>query len=520
MAQPQKPVVLCILDGWGEREDRENNAVALANTPNWDRMVARWPKSTLLACGEDVGLPDGQMGNSEVGHLNLGAGRIVWQDLPRISNAIADGSLADNDALNGFIGELKRSGGDCHLLGLVSPGGVHAHQDHMVALAKIVSGAGVPVKIHAFLDGRDTPPRSAKDFMSKFEADLAGNANISVATVIGRYYAMDRDKRWERVERAYNAIVAGDAPEVANVSDAIEASYGNDVTDEFVEPVKLTSYGGMHDGDGILMANFRADRARQLLGALGDPNFSDFDRQKTVAFAAKLGMVSYSTELDDYYPSIFAPDVLTQTLGELVEAAGLKQLRLAETEKYPHVTYFFSGGREAEYVGEERILIPSPKVATYDLKPEMSAGEVTEKLVDAIRTKRFDLIIINYANGDMVGHSGILEAAIKAAETVDACIGQVEAALVETGGVMLLTADHGNCETMVDPETGGPHTAHTMNPVPLLLVNASDAEASIGNGRLADIAPTLLDLIGLDQPQDMTGSSLIKRHSAKATASL
>ncbi|MFM1814441.1 MAG: hypothetical protein RLZ98_1136 [Pseudomonadota bacterium] len=513
-----RPVVLCVLDGWGERADSANNAVALANTPNWDRMVATWPHAQLEACGEDVGLPAGQMGNSEVGHLNLGAGRIVWQDLPRVDNAIADGSLARNEALAAYIGKLKASGGTCHLLGLVSPGGVHAHQAHILALAGIVARAGVPVAIHAFLDGRDTPPKSAAGYMRDFLAGLEGLDNVRIEAVVGRYWAMDRDNRWERVERAYNLIVCAEAPEAADPISAIEASYAKDVADEFVDPVKMPGYGGMADGDGVLMANFRADRARQLLAALVVPGFQGFARQRVVKFAALLGMASYSTELDKYFPAILEPMILTETLGELVEKAHLRQLRIAETEKYPHVTYFFSGGREEAYEGEDRTLIPSPKVATYDLQPEMSAMEVTDKLVAAIKSKTYDLIVINYANGDMVGHTGILDAAKKAAETIDAAIGRVEAALIEVGGTMLLTADHGNCEMMVDPETGGPHTAHTMNQVPILLVNAREAGLGIGHGRLADVAPTLLQLMGLAQPEAMTGQSLLVRESATVPA--
>ena len=409
-----RPVVLCILDGWGEREESDHNAVALAQTPNWDRMVHRWPTSTLDASGEDVGLPAGQIGNSEVGHLNIGAGRVVLQQLPRIDKAIVDGALATAPALTSFVADLKKSGGRCHLLGLVSRGGVHSHQDHGLALARVVADAGIDVVVHAFLDGRDTPPRSAADYMRDFASALADIPNARIATVTGRYFAMDRDKRWERVEQAYDALVLAEGRPFDDPVEAIETSYKDDVSDEFVEPAIIGSYDGMKDGDGVLMFNFRADRARQLLGALTDPDFDHFPRKRVVSLPARLGMAEYSDELNERFGAVFPPTELRQTMGEVVSEAGLKQLRMAETEKYAHVTFFFNGGREPVFDGEERILVPSPKVATYDLQPEMSAPEVTEKLVDAIGSGRFDLIVINYANGDMVGHTGSLEAAISA----------------------------------------------------------------------------------------------------------
>lgn len=509
MTKSNGPVVLCILDGWGKRAERDANAIALGETPNWDRMVQQWPTGELECAGADVGLPDGQMGNSEVGHMNLGAGRIVWQDLPRINNAIADGSLAANDALWAFMSKLKGSGGTCHLAGLVSPGGVHAMDTHVVALARMLSTEGIPVAIHAFLDGRDTPPRSAIDDIARLERNISGFGDVRLATLCGRYFAMDRDNRWERVSRCYNVIMSGVGTPNTSAADAIQASYDADTSDEFVEPIVLGDYKGINDGDGLLIANFRSDRVRELLAALIDPEFEGFRRDKTASFSAQLGMVSYSDSLDKLCPAIFPPVRLTKTLGEVVANAGLKQLRLAETEKYPHVSFFFNGRVETPFENENRILVPSPKVATYDLQPEMSAPEVTEHLIDAIRTKSVDLVIVNYANGDMVGHTGSLDAAITATTYIDTCLGEIEQAIMETDGTMIVTADHGNCEMMVDPITGGPHTAHTLNPVPTVLVNHPTNNAKMANGRLADIAPTLLNLLGVPQPAEMTGTSLI-----------
>ena len=506
----QRPVVLCILDGWGLRKESADNAVALAATPNWDRLVTSCPMGQLACSGADVGLPDGQMGNSEVGHLNLGAGRVVWQDLPRINRAIDDGSLAASPTLNDFIAKLKASGGACHLVGLVSPGGVHAHQDHIAALAKIVAAAGVQVHIHALTDGRDTPPESAADYIAQLEKSIADVNDADIATVCGRYFAMDRDNRWERVSRAYNLIVSGESNgSFDDAYDAIKSSYAAGTTDEFIEPVRRTGYRGMRDGDGILYANFRADRVRELLSAILEPAFDGFERSRTVALSAALGMVTYSDRLGEICETIFPPEQIANTLGEVVANAGRQQLRAAETEKYPHVTYFFNGGEEVPNEGEERLLVPSPKVATYDLQPEMSAPELTEKLAEKIRSGAFDLFIINYANGDMVGHTGDLEAAKKAVETVDASIGTLEQALLEVGGAMLIIADHGNCEMMFDREAGVPHTAHTLNPVPAILLNCNRDGVEVSDGRLADVAPTILDLMGIAQPAEMTGQSLL-----------
>ena len=502
-----KPVVLCILDGWGESDVREHNAIMQALTPTMDRLRAHYPRGVLSASEGDVGLPGGQMGNSEVGHMNIGAGRIVMQDLPRIDAAIADGSFARNPQLAAFIGALKKSGGTAHVMGLVSNGGVHSHQAHVAALANAIAMAGVPVAVHAFLDGRDTAPQSAKAFMAQLESDLKG---ARIATVSGRYYAMDRDKRWERVEQAYNTLTVGQGEKAADTASAIATSYAQKKTDEFVLPTVIGDYTGMKDGDGIVMANFRADRARQLLHALVDPAFDGFTRTP-LRFAATLGAVEYSEKLNPMMPAMFPQQTLEGNLGELVANAGMKQLRIAETEKYAHVTFFFNGGVEQPYPNEDRILVPSPKVATYDLKPEMSAHEMTDQLVEAIRTGGYDLIVVNYANTDMVGHSGDIKAAMKAVEAVDACLGRVCEALDAVGGTMFITADHGNAECLHDDDSGQPHTAHTLNHVPAILVSRDyiNTGATLPQGILADIAPTILELLGLAKPAGMTGRSLI-----------
>ena len=478
---PSRPTMLVILDGWGWREESADNAIRQARTPNFDRLWAAGPHAFLRTSGEDVGLPEGQMGNSEVGHLNIGAGRVVMQELPRIGRAIRDGSLAASPAVRGLIGALRESGGACHLLGLISPGGVHAHQDHAVALARIVAGAGIPVRIHAFTDGRDTPPRSAADYMAKFAADLPAGA--SVATVCGRYFALDRDNRWERVSRAYGVVARGEGEAFATPADAIAAAYAAETTDEFVPPAAIAGYAGMADGDALLSFNFRADRIRELLMALLDPAFSGFERNR-VQFAAAVGMTRYSDQLAPLMQAVFAPNSMSSILGEVASQAGLRQLRLAETEKYPHVTYFLNGGREEPFPGEERIMVPSPKVATYDLQPEMSAPELTRRAVDAIGSGGYDLLVLNFANTDMVGHTGSLPAAIAAAEAVDAGLGAIAEAIAAQSGALLVTADHGNAELMRDPATGEPHTAHTTNPVPALLAGRPGAHLS--DGRLAD----------------------------------
>jgi len=513
-----RPVVLCILDGWGCRSERADNAILAARTPNWQRFLETSPHARLQASELYVGLPQGQMGNSEVGHMNIGAGRVVMQDLPRIDQAIADGSLARNPALADFVAALKRSGGTAHLLGLLSPGGVHSHQDHLAALARLLDAAGVLVCVHAFLDGRDTPPKSAIEYLAKFAADTKALSRVAIATVSGRYFAMDRDKRWDRVEKAWRALALGEGERAADAPAAVQQAYAAGKSDEFVPPTAVAGYAGMRDGDGVLCANFRADRVREILAALLDPGFAGFARPRTPRFAASLGLTEYSTELNRFVKTLFPPEDLADTFGEVVSHAGLTQLRIAETEKYAHVTFFFNGGREAEFPGESRILVPSPKVATYDLKPEMSAPEVTDRLVEAIERGGFDVVVVNFANTDMVGHTGDLAAAAKAVEAVDRCLGRLADAVKRAGGSLLITADHGNAEMMRDPATGQPHTAHTLNPVPLLLVNPPAGIAGLADGRLADIAPTLLQLLGLGQPASMTGRSLLRRAAERATA--
>lgn len=501
---PQKPVMLIILDGFGYREDQTDNAVALAHTPNFDKLWANSPHALLNTSGRVVGLPDGQMGNSEVGHLNIGAGRRVMQELPKVDTAIEDGSLEKNQTIQNFIAALKASGGTAHLLGLVSPGGVHAHQRHEVALAKILSTAGIPVIAHVWTDGRDTPPESGLEFVSHYQAALEGYGKIG--TLVGRYYAMDRDKRWERVAQAYELLVDAKGTPFASAKAAIEASYAEKITDEFIKPAVIDGYAGIKDGDAIICANFRADRVREILTALVDPIFDSFKVRQPKLVGA-VGMTAYSDALAPFMQTVFPPESLDDILGQVVSAHGLQQLRMAETEKYPHVTYFFNGGVEAPFPGEDRILVPSPKVATYDLQPEMSAPELTEKAVDAINSGKYDMIILNFANPDMVGHTGVLKAAIKAVETVDAGLGRIWEAVRAQGGVILATADHGNCEMMRDPATGGPHTAHTTNLVPVLLAGGP-AGIQLHDGVLADLAPTILKLMQIPQPLAMTGKPL------------
>jgi 2,3-bisphosphoglycerate-independent phosphoglycerate mutase len=505
--QKRRPVMLVVLDGWGWREGSTDNAVRLARTPTFDRLWDSCPHVLVRTSGGDVGLPQGQMGNSEVGHLNIGAGRVVMQDLPRISNAIADGEIKRSPALLGLIERMRQGGGTCHLMGLVSPGGVHSHQDHAAALAKMLSEAGIPTAVHVFTDGRDTPPQSASEDIARLRAALP--QSIPITTVCGRYYAMDRDNRWDRVAKAYAAIVEAEGPRFPDALAVIADAYAHDISDEFLLPAVVGDYHGMRDGDGILCFNFRADRVREILGALLDPAFAGFLRQRRVDFAAAVGMTQYSETLDGFMQAILSPQALPNILGEVVAAAGRTQLRIAETEKYPHVTYFLNGGEEAQYPGEDRIMVPSPKVATYDLQPEMSAPEVTNRAVNAIKSGKYDLIVLNYANPDMVGHTGNLAAAIKAVETVDTELGRIAQAIAKAGGALLVTADHGNCEMMRDPETGGPHTSHTTNPVPLLLMDGGNV--SLAEGRLADIAPTVLELMGLPKPMEMTGASLLRR---------
>ena len=505
----KRPVILCVLDGWGYRAQKENNAIALANTPVWDRWMATYPTCFLKTSGRDVGLPDGQMGNSEVGHTNLGAGRVVMQDLPRIDEAIATGKLAQNPVLLDLQKALQKTGGTCHMMGLMSDGGVHSHIHHFIALARLLGQAGIPVSVDAFLDGRDTPPTSGLSYVQQFEQHIQDVPNVKIHMVSGRYYAMDRDHRWERVTLAYNALVDADAPRFDTAEQAVEASYRAQTTDEFMKPVVIGDYAGMKDGDAILMVNFRSDRARELTEMLLNPEFSATPRVRVVSFADAVGMTEYSEAHKQWMHILFPAEALTHIFGEEVAAAGKTQLRIAETEKYAHVTFFFNGGEEKLFAQEERILIPSPKVPTYDLKPEMSAYEVTDQLEKAILSEKFDAIIVNYANGDMVGHTGVLSAAIKAVEAVDTCLNRLEKAIRQVGGCMFVTADHGNAEMMVDPETNQPYTAHTTFPVKATLVCPPENVKGLKDGRLADVAPTLLRLMNLPQPEQMTGHSLL-----------
>jgi 2,3-bisphosphoglycerate-independent phosphoglycerate mutase len=503
-----KPVVLCILDGWGHREDAADNAITRADTPFWDELVEKYPHSLLETSGLAVGLPEGQMGNSEVGHMNIGSGRVVMQMLPKIDIAIQDGSLAKNPEIVSFISSIKKAGGVCHLLGLLSDGGVHSHQDHMAALARIVSDAGVQVKMHAFLDGRDVPPASAIQYLKKFRKDIKGY-NAKVVTASGRYYSMDRDNRWDRVELAYNSMVSGEGQPVSSIEDAVEAGYKVNVFDEFIKPMVVDGYKGMNDGDGILMANFRSDRAREMLTALVDHAFDGFARKKAIQFSKALGLVEYSEQLNKLIGTVFPSDNLEGILGEVIADNGLTQLKIAETEKYAHVTFFFNGGREERFAGEERILVPSPNVATYDLLPEMSAWQVTDELVKAIKADEFDLLVVNYANTDMVGHTGSQDAAQKAVEAIDKCLRRLVGAVNDAGGVIFITADHGNSEQMHDEISGQAHTAHTTNPVPFIFAGKDAQKYKLDNGRLCDIAPTILEIMGIAQPKQMTGESLI-----------
>jgi 2,3-bisphosphoglycerate-independent phosphoglycerate mutase len=499
--------MLAILDGWGWREEVADNAVRQAHTPHFDALWEAGPRAFLRTSGLDVGLPQGQMGNSEVGHLNIGAGRVVMQDLVRIDAACADGSLATLPVLVSLIERTRAAGGVLHLMGLLSGGGVHSQQDHALALARVATQAGLAVMVHGWTDGRDVAPTSAPEFVARFEAALPDGARI--ATLCGRYFAMDRDNRWDRVRQAHDLMVAAKGARFATARQAIAAGHEAGHTDEFLPAAAIGAYRGMTHGDGLLCFNFRADRVREIMASLLDPAFAGFEAEPTIRLAAAASMTDYGSALAPFLPALFPPQSMADILAEVVAAAGLRQLHMAETEKYPHVTYFLNGGEEAAFPGEHRIMVASPKVATYDLQPEMSAPELTDKAVGAIESGTYDLIVLNFANADMVGHSGSLPAAIKACEAVDAGLGRIAAAIGAAGGCLLVTADHGNAELMRDPVTGGPHTAHTTNPVPVLLLGAP-AGSSLAEGRLADIAPTLLALLGLAQPGAMTGRSLLR----------
>ncbi|MEL6647696.1 MAG: 2,3-bisphosphoglycerate-independent phosphoglycerate mutase [Pseudomonadota bacterium] len=504
MTRP-KPVVLCILDGWGLSDRTEANAPELANTPHFDQLMKDCPNATLITHGKNVGLPEGQMGNSEVGHINIGAGRVVEMDLRRIDAAIETGAFATLPGVVRFINALKDSGGVAHLLGILSDGGVHSHIAHMIATAKMLTDQGLTVAIHAFTDGRDVAPVSAKSYLEALDRALPDNAFI--ATVSGRYYAMDRDNNWERVELAYQALCNAKGYTAPTAAAGITDAYDKGRTDEFVKPRVLGDYQGMQDGDGILCLNFRADRARAIMASFADPDFDRFETDNRPEFAIVSGFTEYSDNHSTYMDCIFPDERPHNTLSEWVGSKGLRQFHTAETEKYPHVTFFLNGGKEEPEPGEMRHMSPSPKVATYDLQPEMSAVSVTDQVVGAIDAG-YDLIVVNYANPDMVGHTGDLGAAIAACEAVDQGLGRVLSALDAAGGAMIVAADHGNCEVMIDPHTGAPHTAHTLNPVPVILINGPKG-AKLRAGRLADLAPTVLHLMSLDAPPEMTGKSLI-----------
>ena len=503
----KKPVVLMVLDGYGLSDHKEGNAIAMANTPVMDKLMAECPFVKGAASGLAVGLPDGQMGNSEVGHMNIGAGRIIYQDLTRITKAIADGDFFKNKVLISAIENCKKNDSDLHLWGLLSDGGVHSHIEHLYGLLELCKKENFDrVYVHAFLDGRDTPPASGKDYIEQLLAKMKEIGVGKIASLSGRYYAMDRDNNWDRVEKAYAAMVYGEGNKADCPVCAIKNSYNDGVTDEFVVPCVIEGGAQVKPNDSIIFFNFRPDRAREITRTFVDPDFKGFERKNGFFPVNFVCMTQYDATMPNVEVA-FKPQVLKNTLGEYVSDKGMTQLRIAETEKYAHVTFFFNGGVEKQYPGEDRILVKSPAVATYDLQPEMSAYEVTDKLVPAIKSGKYDMIILNYANCDMVGHTGIFEAAVKAVEAVDTCVGKVVDAIKEMGGVALITADHGNADKMV-AEDGSPFTAHTTNPVPFCVVNY-DCELREG-GRLADIAPTMLQIMGLKQPEEMDGTSLIK----------
>ena len=508
----KKLTMLMILDGFGENPKKEGNAVKLAKTPNIDRLMKEYPNTKIAASGLAVGLPEGQMGNSEVGHTNIGAGRIVYQELTRITKSIENGDFFSNEELVKAMENCKKNNSKLHILGLVSDGGVHSHIRHLFGLLEMAKRRDIEeVYVHCFLDGRDTPPASAESYIQELEEKMRKKGVGKIATVAGRFYGMDRDKRWNRIQKAYNAIVFGEGNKSSQVINAIESSYQKEVFDEFVEPTVITNgekpVATIEDGDSVIFFNFRPDRAREITRAIVDKEFKEFETKKMNTY-----FVCF-TNYDETMPNVhiaFKKEMIKNTLGEIVSKNGGKQLRIAETEKYAHVTFFFNGGEEKQYEGEDRILVPSPKVETYDMKPEMSAYEVTQKVVEAINSEKYNCIILNYANPDMVGHTGSLSAAIKAVEAVDECIGKVITAIESQKANLIITADHGNAEQMIDYKTGEPHTAHTTNLVPLILISERE-NVKLREGKLADIAPTLLELMGLEKPKEMTGESLIEK---------
>ena len=502
----KQPVILIILDGFGIAPDSQGNAIALAKTPVTDRLWREVPHTRLSASGEDVGLPAGQMGNSEVGHTNIGAGRVVYQELSRITRAAQNGELEQNPALRQAVEHIRATGGSLHFMGLLSDGGVHSHNTHLYAMIRAARSLGAEkIYVHAFLDGRDCPPKSGLGFVKELRQELSAIGAGTLATVCGRYYAMDRDNRWERVEKAYAAMVYGEGEQAECPLCAMQNSYDKEVTDEFVVPTVVKGAEPISEGDSVIFYNFRPDRAREITRTLVDPDFTGFERKKGFFPLCYVCMTQYDATMPNVEVA-YKPESLVNTFGEYISNKGLTQLRIAETEKYAHVTFFFNGGVEKQYPGEDRILVKSPAVATYDLQPEMSAYEVTDKMVEAVKSGKYDALILNYANCDMVGHTGVFEAAVKAVEAVDTCVGRVVEAVKEMGGCVLLTADHGNADKMVD-EDGTPFTAHTTNPVPFCVIN-HPCQLREG-GRLADIAPTMLKILGLEQPAEMTGESII-----------
>ena len=505
-----KLTMLMILDGFGENKEEKANAVKLANTPNIDKLMKTCPTTDIHTSGLDVGLPEGQMGNSEVGHTNIGAGRIVYQELTRITKSIEDGDFFTNEEFIAAIENCKKYNSKLHIMGLLSNGGVHSHIRHLFGLLELAKRRDFEdVYVHCFMDGRDTAPSSGESFISELEEKMKEKGIGKIATITGRFYAMDRDKRWQRVEKAYNALVRGEGEKATSAIGAIESSYQKEIFDEFIEPTVIvngeTPVATIGKHDSVIFFNYRPDRAREITRTLVDKEFNEFEVEKDLDLYY-VCMTSYDETMPNVHIA-FKKEELKNTFGEYISKHGLTQLRIAETEKYAHVTFFFNGGEEKQYPGEDRILVPSPKVETYDLKPEMSAYEVTDKVVEAINSKKYDCIILNYANPDMVGHTGVLEAAIKAIETIDECVGRVIEAVNNQDGVLLITADHGNAEQMIDYKTGEPHTAHTTNPVPLILVGMENAK--LREGRLADLAPTMLDIMNLEKPAEMTGESLI-----------